>query len=111
MVVAPIRYELENLDCELPDGNITVGAKRFLHVEVLSLVKKPVESTTTSLQSNMKCGVYTRKKYTPCRVVEQTHDVGSIHDKDQGGCSIQDESTRFGLEDLSYANLRFFFFF
>ena len=49
-VVTPIRYELEDVVNELPDGNIiTVGVKRFLHVEVLfqpNVIGEGVESTT-----------------------------------------------------------------
>ena len=49
-MVTPIRYELEDVVNELPDGNIiTVGVKRFLHVEVLfqpNVIGEGVESTT-----------------------------------------------------------------
>ena len=64
--VTPIRYDLEDLVNELPDRNIiTVGAQRFLHVEVLYqpnfIGDGASEIHDTTLQCNMKCGVYTRK--------------------------------------------------
>jgi len=65
-VVVPIRYELEDIVCELPDGNIiSVGVKRFLHVEVLLqpnfMGEGASEIHDTSFQSNMKCDVNIRK--------------------------------------------------
>ena len=102
---------------ELPDGNISID-ERFHCVDTLFQPNFIGERASgihdTSLQSNMKCGVYTRKFYTPCRVVDQTHDVGPIHDKDQGGCSIQDESTRLDWRTYlspSFASVCFFLFF
>ena len=66
-VVAPIRYELEVLVNQLPDGNtITVLAVRFRYVEVLLqpnfIGKKASGIHDTSFSSNLKIDVHIRKE-------------------------------------------------
>ena len=64
----------------LPDGNIiTVDDERFLYVEVLFQPNFIGEGSSgihdTSLQSNMKCGVYTRKNLYAMSFVKRHHHV------------------------------------
>ena len=79
-VVTPIRYDLEDLVNELPDGNIiTVGANVFFHVEVLFqpnfMVKESVKSTTLLSRATSSAAFTPAKMCTPCRVVKRHHHV------------------------------------